>query len=228
MKILVCVKDLDGCDLNALTAALEISGDVTALTAGPDRAYMTVCEALARGASKGILVSDRAAKGSDTLATARVLAKAVERSGGDFDIILLGRESGDAATGQVGPMLAELLDLRQITNVTAIDGNTAVKIEDGREMELTFSYPVLMTISPDINETGPYEMSGIYEGRRPVVWDCDDIRVDRDLVGEAGSPTRIINTEKVRKDGGGEWIEGDPAAEKAEELITRLRIEWII
>jgi electron transfer flavoprotein alpha subunit len=93
-----------------VTLARESGGTCTAVTLGPPGAEDVLREAVAWGADVGLHACDPAFAGSDTLATARALA-AVLRAAGPFDLILLGRNSIDGETGQVGPELAELLDL---------------------------------------------------------------------------------------------------------------------
>jgi electron transfer flavoprotein alpha subunit len=110
----------------AVSQAVELAaavgdGTVTVFTLGPPSADDTLREAIAWGraanvATDGVLITDPAFAGSDTLATARALAAALERNG-PFDLIVVGRNSVDADTGQVGPELAELLDLPFATGV---------------------------------------------------------------------------------------------------------------
>ena len=88
----------------------EFGGSTTVLTLGPPAAEDSLREAIAWGADRGVLVTDPAFAGSDTLATARALAAALELTG-PFDLVLVGRNSVDADTGQVGPAVAELLGL---------------------------------------------------------------------------------------------------------------------
>src|SRR3954463_8991279 len=90
--------------------AAASGGTCTVFTLGPPAAEDVLREAVAWGAHEGVLITDRAFAGSDTLATARALAAAMRREG-PFDLILVGRNSVDADTGQVGPEMAELLDL---------------------------------------------------------------------------------------------------------------------
>ena len=104
-----------------LAATLDGDHSVTVLTLGPPAAEDMLREAIAWGIerdvdSDGVLVTDPAFAGSDTLATARALAAALEHDG-PFDLVLAGRNSVDADTGQVGPELAELLDLPFLTGV---------------------------------------------------------------------------------------------------------------
>src|SRR5947209_5090555 len=90
--------------------ARETDGTLTVITLGPPIAENVLREAIAFGADDGVLITDPAFAGSDTLATARALAAAL-RVLGPFDLVLTGRNSVDADTGQVPPQLATLLDL---------------------------------------------------------------------------------------------------------------------
>src|SRR3954467_14423937 len=96
--------------------AREAGGTCTVFTLGPPPAEDVLREAIAWGADDGVLITDAAFAGSDTLATAKALAAALEREG-PFDLVLAGRNSVDADTGQVGPEVAELLDLPFVTSV---------------------------------------------------------------------------------------------------------------
>src|ERR1700712_257272 len=90
--------------------AAETGGSCTVITLGPEPAEDSLREAIAWGADRGVLVTDPAFAGSDTLATARALAAALTHTG-PYDLVLVGRNSVDADTGQVGPTVAELLEL---------------------------------------------------------------------------------------------------------------------
>src|SRR6266496_462196 len=109
-------------DKRALTEAIRLrslyGGSITAITMGPPQARAALVECLGRGVDRAIHLTDRAFAGSDTLATARTLAAALRRL--HFDLLLLGKFSTDSETGQVGPELAELLDLPQVTGATSI------------------------------------------------------------------------------------------------------------
>lgn len=119
----------------AVELARETHGHCTVYTLGPPAAEDALREAIAWGADAGVLITDPAFAGSDTLATARALAAALERDG-PFDLILVGRNSVDADTGQVGPEVAELLDLPFLPGVRALsrEGRTLrvrCEVDDG-------------------------------------------------------------------------------------------------
>src|SRR5713226_10252645 len=109
-------------DIRALLKAIELrnshGGEVVALTMGPPQAKAALEHCLALGADRAVHLVDRAFAGSDTLATARALALALKREG--YDLILCGRHSTDSETGQVGPELAEHLDIPHITGVRGL------------------------------------------------------------------------------------------------------------
>ena len=117
MKVAVCVKIVSGAlnpfDESALECALQLSRDVTVLSMGP-RTAESVLQPLTRLGARVVLLSDPCFAGSDTLATAYVLSKAMESI--KPDIILCGRQSIDGDTAQVGPMVSAMLDIPLITN----------------------------------------------------------------------------------------------------------------
>src|SRR5579884_4455910 len=122
--------ELNELDVYALTEAIRLrerhGGEVIAMTMGPPQAREALATALAMGADRAIHLNDRAFGGSDTMATARALALAIRRE--QPDLIFCGRHSIDAETAQVGPELAEMLDLPQISAIVKID----VRRSDGR------------------------------------------------------------------------------------------------
>ncbi len=103
----------------ALRLKEESGGHVTVVTMGPPQAQEILTDALARGADKAYLVTDRKFGGSDTLATSYILSKVVEKLGG-FDAILCGKQAIDGDTGQVGPEMAEHLGIAQVTYASQI------------------------------------------------------------------------------------------------------------
>ncbi len=147
-------------DLNALEEALVIKethgGHLTVISMGPPSAETVLKECLYRGADEAVLLSDRKFAGADTLATSYALACGIRRIG-KFDLILCGRQAIDGDTAQVGPQIAEKLDINQVTCAVKIkaltpETVTAVRsLESGRET-VQAALPVLMTISSRANE----------------------------------------------------------------------------
>ena len=143
-------------DLNALEQALRLKDEhpgssVSILTMGPPRATDVIREGLFRGADNGYLLTDRACAGADTLATSYALSMAIRKMGMP-DIIIGGRQAIDGDTAQVGPQVAQKLDLNQVTYVTAIesvkDGKiTLVRSIDGGIERVEAPLPILLTVN---------------------------------------------------------------------------------
>ena len=221
MKTIVCIKELGkAADLNALTEAVRISNEVMAVTMGPESAKIVAGEALARGADNGVLITDKALRDSDTLVTAKVLARAIELSG-DYDMILLGNESDDSRTAQVGPMIAEFLGIEQITNVMEITDGRAVKIMDGKKVTVKFNYPVLITVNKRINEPDVFNMGGIFNDKDIKTLTLADLGIDPENVGTSGSPTRITGEYDAGLETNGVWV-------NSQELVEALKDERAI
>lgn len=193
---------LNPLDEHAVTEAVRIKekypgSTVTALSMGPNTAVKVLQEACARGADQGVLLSHRAFGGSDTIATARVLAAAVRKLG-DFDLILAGEKATDGETGQTGPMAATLLDIPVVTYVRQIrvEDQRLIRawrmVEDGTE-EIEVRLPSLVTVIRDINDP-PLPTLRKYVIARKLsypVWGPEEIGVLESEVGLKGSPTRV-------------------------------------
>ncbi|MGO1819908.1 MAG: electron transfer flavoprotein subunit beta [Senegalia sp. (in: firmicutes)] len=223
-------------DKNALEEALrlkdEYGANVVVLTMGPPQAKVALKEALAMGADEGILLSDRAFAGSDTWATSTTLAGAIKKL--DYDILLCGRQAIDGDTAQVGPQIAEHLNLAQITYVEdlKIDGKEIIAhraVEDGY-YKVKAQMPVLLTAIGELNEPRYPSMRGIFDAFREKeikVWSADDIIVDMDEIGLKGSPTQVKKSFTPATRGSGEQLEGS-TEEKVRSLVVRLKERQII
>ncbi|MGM9863888.1 MAG: electron transfer flavoprotein subunit beta/FixA family protein [Lepagella sp.] len=217
-------------DLNALEQAFQLKDrypgtTVTLLTMGPGRAAEIVREGLYRGADNGVVLSDRAFAGSDTLATSYALATAVRKLG-DFDLILGGRQAIDGDTAQVGPQIAEKLGLPQVTYAEEVgevkDGRVTIRrrIENGIET-VTAPLPLLITVNGSAEECRPRNAKAMQkykyaaapselcddDKRKPLVdakpylqigeWSADFVGADREQCGLPGSPTKVKKIENV-------------------------------
>lgn len=150
-------------DLHALEEALAIrdrfGGTVTVLTMGPGAACEVLRECLCRGADRAILLTDRRAAASDTLATSYILSQAV-RKVGRFDLVFCGRQAIDGDTAQVGPQLAEKLGIPQITYLETVLDITNQTLRARRNVGngweiLEARLPVLLTVLDTANEPRP-------------------------------------------------------------------------
>ena len=214
-------------DRHALEEGLRIrerfSGRVTAISMGPPQAREVLEEALAVGIDDVVLLCDRAFAGADTLATACSLAGAIRRLG-EYDLVLCGNETLDGATGQVGPQLAELLDIPHVTcvnEITFVDEKALrVKraIEQGH-LNIELRPPALLSVTRDINRPRLPTVFGIMEaaGREIKTWCLEDIEAERETVGLAGSPTQVRGAFKHEVKRMREILEGPP-----EELVPGL------
>ncbi len=226
-------------DRNALEEALRIKDErkdvkVTVLSMGPPQAEVALKEALAMGADDAVLLSDRAFAGSDTWATSTAIAAGIKKIG-DYSIIFCGRQAIDGDTAQVGPQIAEHLDLPQITYVEElkIEGDKVIAkraLEDGHFL-VESSMPVLLTAIKELNEPRYPSIKGIYEAHgegKVKIWSAEDVKADFDNLGLNGSPTKVNKsfTPQGRK-GEGEIFKGGNK-DSVNSLIVRLREKHII
>lgn len=224
-------------DKNALEEALKLKestgAEVVVITMGPPQADDALREALAMGADKAILLTDRAFAGADTWATATTLGLAVEKIG-DYDLILGGRQAIDGDTAQVGPQLAESLGIPQITYVYDLEiaeGKAVAKrqLEDGYEV-IEASLPALLTITKDANKprypTAPGIISA-YRSQEVIRWTAEDLNVAPGTVGLEGSPTQVRRSFSPPAKEPGETVTLPPD-EAAKEVLRRLKAQNII
>lgn len=218
-------------DLNALEQALQIKeknpdSTIQLLTMGPPRAADIIREGLFRGADGGVLLTDRAFAGADTLATSYALACAISKMG-EFDIILGGRQAIDGDTAQVGPQVAEKLGIPQITYAEAILDVTDTEITVKRRLEkgveiVKAKLPVLITINGTATECRPrnakllqrykhactlseQQQAGddymdLYADRphlNLIEWSTKDVDANLADCGLSGSPTKVKKVENV-------------------------------
>ena len=151
-------------DLNALEQALQLKEQnpgttISLLTMGPPRASEIIREGLFRGADGGVLLTDRAFAGADTLATSYALACAVKAMG-KFDLILGGRQAIDGDTAQVGPQVAEKLNIAQVTYAEKIEkienGEATIKRRLERGVEIVKAkLPLVVTVNGSADECRP-------------------------------------------------------------------------
>lgn len=218
-------------DLNALEQALRIKDQfpgttVKLLTMGPGRAAEIIREGLYRGADGGVLLTDRAFAGSDTLATSYALGQALKKMG-KIDLIIAGRQAIDGDTAQVGPQVAEKLGLPQVTyveEVKELKNETIVvkrRLERGvetvkcklplvitvngtapecrvRNAKLLMKFKRAKTVTELQKENEDY--TSLYNERPDLTipeWTVNDIESDASQLGLTGSPTKVKSIENV-------------------------------
>lgn len=228
-------------DSNALEEALRIKDIypdtyITVVTMGPPQAKDMLIECMAKGADAGVLASDRALGGSDTWATSNALAAAIEKIG-DFDIIFAGRQAIDGDTAQVGPQIAEKLNIPQVTYVEefSIDKNLkdiTVKraLEDGYEI-IKIQTPCMLTTIKELNVPRYMSIAGIFDSCKKEIptWGAKDLKVDVNTeVGLDASPTNVFRSFTPAGKGKGVMIEADNEREAAQKLLIQLKSKHVI
>ena len=223
-------------DKNALEEALRIkekyNSKVTVLTMGPPQAEDALREALAIGADEAILLCDFKFAGSDTWATANAL-KAAIKTIGSYNLILCGRQAIDGDTAQVGPQLAEALQIPQITYAQKIDLiNKKVKaereLEDGYEI-IEAQLPALVTCTSNLNTARYPTLQGIEESfnKTLIKWAAKDVNARDEDIGIKSSPTNVKKTFSPQAKGQGAMLKGS-IKEMAQEVIEKLKEKEII
>jgi electron transfer flavoprotein beta subunit len=221
-------------DKHALEAALALKDakpdvQVTVLSMGPMQAKDALKECLCMGADEAVLLSDRAFGGADTWATAHTLAAAIRKLGA-FDLILCGQQAIDGDTAQVGPQLADRLQIPQVTYAQALslEGTTLTverQMEDGYQI-LRTPLPALITATRKLNQPRYMNVRDIVRVtglQEPVrVMGLGDVEVDPAEIGLKGSPTRVKRSFSPTPGSEVRFLEGDPT-EMATALLTELR-----
>lgn len=217
-------------DKNAIEEALKIKEGhdevkIAVLSMGPPQAEIVLREALAMGADRAILLSDRAFAGADTLATSYLLSKAIKKIG-EYDLILCGRQAIDGDTGQVGPELAEALNIPQAAFAEEIDiQGTLVTVKshfDSVTRVVEMQMPALITVSKRINTPRFKTMNGVlraFRDKEVVTWTREDLKLNPMRIGINGSPTWVRKTFVPSHSREGVVIEKQ-AAESAEDILN--------
>lgn len=205
----------------------RLGGKVTVISMGIPSVEAQLREAAAMGADELVLLSDRAFAGSDTLATAYVLSRGIEKLG-NIDLVLCGKQASDGDTAQVGPSVAEKLGLPHTTYVRKIEKIDEKQIvcrrmtEDGYEL-VQMPLPAVITVVKEINEPRLPSLKGMLTARNTgvTVWTAEELRADRSLCGLKGSPTQVVKTFVPGHAVAGEMLHGTPR-EQARQLVERL------
>jgi electron transfer flavoprotein beta subunit len=251
MKIVVCIKQVPakdaplaitdaswiretdiGFEMNepdsyALEEALRLkekhTGEVIAVSMGPERVKQTIKEALAKGADRGVHIADDKAHMLDPLGAAKSLAAAIGRE--KPDLVLTGLQSEDQGFGQTGVLLAEILGLPHATIIMQIEaqgGGLRVKreLEAGWFQWVELPLPAVLTIQSGINKVRYATLKGIMAAKKKEI-----ATITRESLGVTHEPTqhieRIYVPSKTKKT---EFLTGTPK-EAAAKLIEKLKHE---
>ena len=261
MKVVVCVKQVpdtaggvqfnpDGTlnraamlsimnpdDKAGLEAALRLKdqygAEVTVVTMGLPKAEDVLREALAMGADRGILVTDRVLGGADTWATSTTISGAIRNL--EYDLIITGRQAIDGDTAQVGPQISEHLNIPVISYAEdlKIDGDYVIvkRQYDDRYHMLKVKMPCLITALAELNEPRYMTPGGIFDAYETelTVWNRKDLKdIDDSNLGLSGSPTKIAKaSDKVRK-GAGEKVVLDTPEESVDYIMDKLLTKHVI
>jgi len=249
LDIIVCVKSVimqvpgkknirteQTCELNpfdrpALEMALQLrdayGGHVTTLSMGPTCCTSALCETMAMGADRGVLLCDPALAGSDTLATSTALAAAIHKLA-PFDLVVFGTRTADSDTGQVGPQTAVALELPLISGVHTVspaDGGLEIeRRSDGFLETFHTTLPAVLTIHPDAlvpRDMGLWNLESAFTKPTVTQLGLFDLGLTPNQVGETGSPTRVLSMEPVQRQRKCEFLSGS-SQQQADTLVKRL------
>jgi len=229
--------EVNNWDLVAVQRAVELreeaGGSVTAITMGPPQARDGLIRCIAQGADHALHVNDIALAGSDTLATSRALAAALRR--GAYDLVLFGNFSVDAETGQVGPEVAEMLGLPQITGVSKLDlvGERTVRAErnlDDAVEVLEVDLPAVVTVADGVAADTFPGREAMVAAREHEVSEVSiaDLMLDAGQVGSAGSPTWVAEIRIQEPSREVTIIEEVPVDEAATQVVDYLKAQGIL
>ena len=263
MKIVVCIKQVpdtkgdvkfnpDGTldrgamltimnpdDKAGLEAALRLKdqygAEVTVLTMGLPKAEEVLREAIAMGADKGILVTDRVLGGADTWATSTTLAGAIRNL--EYDLIITGRQAIDGDTAQVGPQIAEHLGLPQVSYAenVEVDGEY-LKVQrqfEDRYHIIKVKMPCVITALAELAEPRYMTVGGIvdaYDSKEVKVWGLADLKdtIDEANIGLAGSPTRVKQSFTKQPKAAGTVLKDLTPDEAVDAIVAKLKEKYII
>lgn len=214
-------------DLNALELALQLKeqhgGVVTVLTMGPPAAEAALLKAVSCGVDTVYLLSDRAFAGSDTLATAYILSRALKKLGA-FDLILCGKQAIDGDTAQVGPGIAVQLDIPFATSICRLKSSNSFQCEVERKMDdgtdlLLVPFPALLSIDREVGELRVPTLLGKLRAHQVdiQVLNATDLNCDMSRIGLSGSPTNVVSVFSPPQLKSVQFIEGS-----SEEQVTEL------
>ena len=217
-------------DKHALEAALQLKANygahVTVISMGPPQAKNALREALCMGADEAILLTDRAFGGAETLATSKAIAAAIKEL--EYDIIFAGRQAIDGDTAQVGPEIAEHLNVPQVTYVQDVkveeDGLIVNRaLEDGYEL-IKVQTPVLLTAIEELNNPRYMNVQYIFDtvNKEVKMMTAADIDVPVEELGLKGSPTKVKKSMTKEAKGAGEIVK-ESAPEAVAYVLGKLK-----
>lgn len=215
----------------ALRIKEKFGGEVTVVGLGPKRVTESIRTALAMGADKGILISDEALEGSDSLAVAKALAAAIKEL--DYDLIFSGQRGVDDDMGVVGANIAELLDIPQLSvidKVEVAEDGKSVKVNrpiEGSILVIESPLPVLITAQKGLNEPRYASLPGIMKAKKKPFDEktLSDLGLDAAEFGEGARKVKVLEITPPPAREAGKIVEGETPQEKAAGLAKLLHDE---
>ena len=215
----------------ALRIKEKFGGEVTVVGLGPKRVTESIRTALAMGADKGILVSDEALEGSDSLAVAKALAAAIKEL--DYDLIFSGQRGVDDDMGVVGANIAELLDIPQLSvidKVEVAEDGKSVKVNrpiEGSTLVIEAPLPALITTQKGLNEPRYASLPGIMKAKKKPFDEktLSDLGLDAAEFGEGARKVKVLEITPPPAREAGKIVEGETPQEKAAGLAKLLHDE---
>lgn len=205
----------------------KVGGKVTVITMGPPQAESALRQAISVGCDEAILICDRAFAGADTWATSYAISTAIKTIG-DFDVIFCGKQATDGDTAQVGPSVAEMLNIPHVAYVKKLEevSEKSIKVqrmmEDGYDL-IEVPLPCLFTVVKEINTPRIPSLKGKMAAKKANIkqLSASAINADTTKTGLAGSPTQVSKIFTPPQRQGGEMLEGEPQ-DIAAQLVKKL------
>lgn len=206
---------------------------ITAVSAGAPEAEEAVRAALALGCNEGVLLTDEAFQGMDTLGTSYVLAQAVKKIAeekGGAHLLLFGKETNDGASGQMPAETAAWLDwpsaifVRKVPDVSAESISVERLMEDGVD-SLKLKLPAVVSVTKEINEPRLPSLRGKMSAKKAPMakWGAADLKTDASKLGKDNSPTEVVGMAPIPARPAGAVIPGEEPEEKAKNLVVKLK-----
>ncbi|MDM5339319.1 electron transfer flavoprotein subunit beta/FixA family protein [Fictibacillus enclensis] len=209
----------------AITLRDAHGGEVTVVTVGTEESEKELRTALAMGADKAVLIDTEELDSTDQFTTSAVLAEFFKDK--EYDLILGGNVAIDNGSGQVGPRLAELLGIPQVTTITKIEVNgTDVSIErdvEGDVEKIETSLPLLVTAQQGLNEPRYPSLPGIMKAKKKPLetLEIDDLDIDEE---DVEAKTKTVEVFMPPKKEAGKILSGE-VNDQVKELVSLLRSE---
>ena len=226
-------------DKSGIEAALELrdqveGSTVTVVCMGPPQAEMALREALSMGCDEAVLISGRQFGGSDTLATSTIISAALKKLG--YDLIITGRQAIDGDTAQVGPQIAEHLNIPQVSYVEKItpEGESLVVLRqyEDRYHKIRVKLPCLLTAIQDLAKPRYMTVGGIMDAaEKPIkIMDYEALAdlLDPATIGLKGSPTNVVRSYTKEAKSQGTVLKGLTPDEAVEAIMARLHEVHVI